>query len=239
MKYIITGASSGIGKQCVERLLSQGNICVMVVRNKNYLKDIVIKYPQLAKVISADISSPDNIKEIFDKVEDLYPFDGLVHCTGIATLKKMGENTVDIVRNTYATNVFSFIELMRLFVGKGVCKDGASVIIISSVIAQRSSKGQSVYLGTKAALDAIARCMARELVGRNIRVNTVISCTVKAEVLQQLREESFNLNGKIKLYSNLDIVPIEEVCGIIEYLLSDKSAHITGTSMPLDTGCLL
>lgn len=236
MKYLITGASSGIGKQCTEQLLSQGNACVIVVQNKDHFMDIVSMYPQLVKVVSADISSINNIKEIFDKVVDWYPFDGLVHCTGIVPLKRTGENIVDADRKTYITNVFSFIELMRLFAGNGVCKDGASIIIMT-VIAQISSEGQSVYLGTQAALDAIARCMARELVGRNIRINTVISRTVEIEVSQQLKKEQFYLNGELKFYSNLDNVPIEEVCAIIKYLLSDKSAHITGASIKLDARC--
>ena len=143
------------------------------------------------------------------------------------------------MRNAYTTNVFSFIELMRLFVGTGVCEEGASVVIMSSVIAQRGSNRQSIYSGTKAALDATARCMAKELINRKIRVNTITSGTVETEMLQKLRMESPNLDEKIKQHSPLGIVPVDEVCNMIEYLLSDKSLHITGASMPLDAGYLL
>lgn len=238
MKYIITGASSGIGKRCAERLLEQGHECVLIARNEERLAKLCNSY-DLAHAVPIDLSQVSSIESAFIKIKKLFPFDGMVHCAGIAPLSRTDENDMDIVRTAYATNVFSFIELMRLFVGNGACKDGASVVIMSSVVAQRGSNRQSIYSGTKAALDATARCMARELVNRRIRINTITSGTVETEMLQQLREKNPNLDEKIKAHSPLGIVPIDEVCSMIEYLLSDKSSHITGASMPLDAGYLL
>lgn len=239
MKYIITGASSGIGRRCVERLLEQGHECVLIARSKEELDTVAAPYNDRARVIIVDFLDVKSIEKVFDQIEDIYPFDGMIHCAGVAPLKRTDENTIDLVREVYTTNVFSFIELMRNFVKEGVCKDGAAVVIMSSVVAQRGSNRQSIYSGTKAALDATARCMARELVGRNIRVNTVVSGTVETDMLKKLRIESSNLDEKIKAHSPLGIVPIDEVCNMIEFLLSDGAAHITGASMPIDSGFLL
>ena len=238
MRYIITGASSGIGKRCAERLLENGNQCVLIARSKDKLEEICERYDKAYAVV-ADLSDLSAIEGIFEEIRGLLPLNGLIHCAGIAPLKRTDENYLEVVRNAYTTNVFSFIELMRLFVGTGVCEEGASVVIMSSVIAQRGSNRQSIYSGTKAALDATARCMAKELINRKIRVNTITSGTVETEMLQKLRMESPNLDEKIKQHSPLGIVPVDEVCNMIEYLLSDKSLHITGASMPLDAGYLL
>lgn len=238
MRYIITGASSGIGKRCAERLLEKGNQCVLIARSKEKLDEICKRYDK-AYAIIADLSDISAIEAIFKNVSNLFPFNGLIHCAGVAPLNRTDENHIEVVRNAYNTNVFSFIELMRLFVGTGVCEDGASVVIMSSVVAQRGSNRQAIYSGTKAALDATARCMAKELVNRKIRVNTITSGTVETEMLQKLRMESPNLDEKIKIHSPLGIVPVDEVCDMIEYLLSDKSSHVTGASMPLDSGYLL
>jgi NAD(P)-dependent dehydrogenase (short-subunit alcohol dehydrogenase family) len=238
MRYIVTGASSGIGKRCAERLLSSGNECVLVARSEDKLKKIKEKYPQTYIVVS-DLLKPGTIEKIFSELKVLFPFDGLVHCAGIAPLKRTDENDINTVRDTYATNVFSFLEMMRFFVQDGACRDGGSVVAMSSVVAHRGSNRQSIYSGTKAALEATVRCMAKELIYRKIRVNTVVSGTVETEMLCKLRCESPNLNVKIEQHSPLGIVPVEEVCEIIEFLLSDNASHITGVSMPIDSGYLL
>ena len=239
MKYIITGASSGIGKRCAERLLSAGNDCVLVARSKDKLDRIAFQYGSKAKVVVADFQTLTTIDKVFNECKELYPFDGLIHCAGIAPLKRVDENSMQIVREAYTINVFSFIEIMRNFVQPGVCVNGASVVSMSSVVGQRGSNRQSVYSGTKAALDAISRCMAKELLPRKIRVNTIVSGTVETEMLQSLRNGSPGLDEKIKVHSPLGIVPIDAVCGMIEYLLSDKASHITGASIPIDSGYLL
>ena len=239
MKYIITGASSGIGKRCAERLLSVGNDCVLVARNKEKLEEIASLYGSKAVVVVADLQDLNTIENIFDNCRGLYPFDGLIHCAGIAPLERVDENSMQTVRKAYTTNVFSFIEIMRNFVQPGVCVDGASVVSMSSVVGYRGSNRQSIYSGTKAALDATSRCMAKELLPRKIRVNTIVSGTVETEMLQSLRIESPGLDEKIRVHSPLGIVPIDAVCAMIEYLLSDKASHITGASIPIDAGYLL
>lgn len=239
MKYIITGASSGIGKRCAERLLDKGHECVIVARSKDKLDSLASNYKGSAHVIISNFNEINSIEKIFKETTELHPFDGMIHCAGIAPLKRIDENTIEIVRNTYTVNVFSFFELMRCFVAEGICKDGGAVVAMSSVIARRGSNRQSVYSGTKAALDAAARCMARELAGRNIRVNTVVSGTVETDMLKKLRIESPNLDEKIKNHSPLGIISTDEVCSLIEFLLSESAAHITGASVPIDSGYLL
>lgn len=238
MRYIITGASSGIGKRCAERLLENGHQCLLLARSEEKLINMQSVYKN-ATVQTIDLSHLESIENVFEEHKELFPFDGFIHCAGVAPLKRIDENDIDILRTAYATNVFSFIELMRHFVKEGTCRDGASVVVMSSVTSQRGSNRQSIYSGTKAALEATVRCMAKELLGRKIRVNAVVSGTVETDMLQKLREQSPNLDEKIRLHSPLGIVSIDAVCEMIEYLLSDRAAYITGASMPIDAGYFL
>ncbi len=238
MKYIITGASSGIGKRCAERLLEKGNECLLIARSEDKLNSIKMHYGG-AVIKAIDLNNYDQIKDIFDEYSYMFPFDGMVHCAGIAPLKRIDENDIDTVKNTYGTNVFSFIELMRFMAKEGVCNDGGAIVVMSSVIAHKGSNRQTIYSGTKAALEATVRCMSRELLSRRIRVNSVVSGTVETEMLERLRLESENLDEKIKQHSPLGIINIDEICDMVEYLLSDSAIHITGASMPIDSGFLL
>ena len=238
MRYLITGASSGIGKHCAERLLRKGNECLLLARSGDKLSEIKEFYEH-AHVEHVDLTDLNAVESVFDRNCQIFPFDGLIHCAGVAPLKRTDENDIDTVKNAYTVNVFSFIELMRCFVQEGVCKDGSSVVAMSSVVAHRGSNRQAVYAGTKAALEATIRCMAKELLPRRIRINAVVSATVDTAMLQKLRTESPDLDEKIKQHSPLGIVPIDEVCDVIEYLLSDSSNHLTGASVPIDAGFFL
>lgn len=240
MKYIITGASNGIGKRCAERLLQQGDSCVLIARSRETMETSFKMYSDRVYIVPTDLREIDAIESIFAQLDDRFlPLDGMVHCAGIAPLMRVDENDSNTVREAYTINVFSFIELMRCFVREGLCRDGASVVAMSSVVAHRASNRQSVYSGTKAALEATVRCIAKELIGRSIRVNAIASGTVETSMLQKLREKSSNLDDKIRQHYPLGIIPADIVCDLIEYLLSAKALNITGATVPLDSGYFL
>lgn len=239
--YLISGASGGIGRTIAEELLKKGNRCALVGRNNAVLSQFEAAWPETALSCSCDLRQASAVTEIFECLEEkeFLPLDGFVHCAGVAPLMRVDESDMGVVREAYAVNLFSFLEIMKFFVSGGRCHDGAAVVAISSVTAYRGSNRQTVYSGTKAALDASARCMAKELIDRKIRVNTIVSTVVETGMLQKLRAQSPNLDEKIKKHSPLGIVPGLEVCKMIEYLLSDAAAHITGTALQIDSGFLL
>lgn len=239
--YLITGASGGIGRNTAEELLKKGNRCALIGRNSDMLAQLEETWPEAALPCLCDLRKDDTVKKIFELLEEkgFLPLDGFVHCAGVAPLMCVDESDMGVVWDTYAVNLFSFLEIMKFFVSSGRCHDGAAVVAISSVAAYRGSNRQTIYSGTKAALDASVRCMAKELINRKIRVNTIISTAVETGMLQKLRTQSQNLDEKIKKNSPLGIVPVLEICQIIEYLLSDAAAHITGAALQIDSGFLL
>ena len=240
MKYLITGASSGIGKRCSQRLLEAGNTCILISRRIKSIEEYAGGMKN-AVPIYCDLADLRSIEGMISKLNDdgMFPVDGIVHCAGIAPLKRVEENDIETVMQTYQVNLFSFIELMRLLVKTDGLNEGSSVICMSSVVAERGSNRQTIYSGTKAALNATARCLSLELLSKKIRVNTVEAATVETEMLEKLREESDNLDEKIKAHSPLGVIPADRVCDMIEFLLSDCSSYITGAALPVDAGYFL
>ncbi len=240
-RYLITGATSGIGKVCAQQLLQKGYECYILGRNQNVLNEISAKYTETATPITVDLTDYENIKKFTDKINPNIVFDGFIHCAGIAPLKKIEENEPEIVLQTYMVNTFSFIDIIRLLFNKNHLKNDASIVAISSVIAHRGSNRQTIYSGTKAALEATIRCMAKEFISKKtrIRVNSIVSGIVETDMLKKLREKSPGLDEKLMVSSPLGIIEPERVSKMIEYLLSENSINITGASMQLDSGFLL
>lgn len=238
--YLITGASGGIGKELAEQLLSAGERCVLIARNTEDLWKLKERWMERTVVYSKDLRERD-MSDIFAelKKDGFLPLDGLIHCAGVAPLMRIEETDDQLLEETYAINVFSFVRLMKQFACSGVYQKGASVVIMSSVTAQRGSNRQAVYAGSKGAVEATVRCLAKELLQRQIRVNAITSGVIETPMLQRLRIESVHLDESIKSTYPLGIIPVEEVCDAIRFLLSDSAAHITGTSFSVDSGYLL
>lgn len=241
--YLITGATGGIGGVIAQRLLEKGDRCAMLVReaSKDVLLPVEKAYSETAICCCYDLAQSDFGADLFRELNErgFLPLDGFIHCAGVAPLMRVDENDAGVIKNTYQINLFSFLEIMKYFVREGNYKDGAAVAAISSVTAYRGSNRQAVYAGTKAALDATVRCMAKELIPKKIRVNSVVSGVVETEMLCELRKKSPGLDEKLKLTSPLGVIPPQEVLTAVEYLLSNAAEHITGTSMALDSGFFL
>ena len=108
---------------------------------------------------------------------------------------------------------------------------------LSSVVSSRGSNRQSLYAGTKAALEEVIRHYAETI--EDVRVNAIVSGAVRTEMLEKLEEESSGLEDRMKNYYPLGIIEIKKIWETVEFLLSDRSETINGVSFPYDSGYLL
>ena len=105
-RYLVTGASSGIGKACAVKLLEQDNNVIAVSRSMPAIDNNRMNY------VECDLSLPGSgTKLVVEKLKerDLLPIDGFIHCAGVAPLLKISENEADKVKSIYEVNLFSFI----------------------------------------------------------------------------------------------------------------------------------
>lgn len=239
--YILTGATSGIGKVCVEKLLEKGHECFVVGRNQSIMDTFKDKYPDTVKTFNVDLSDYNSIDSFISRIKPDVVLNGFIHCAGVAPLKKIEENEPTVVLQTYMVNTFSFIEIIRLLFDNNILKNDASIVAISSVAAHRGSNRQAIYSGTKAALEATIRCMAKEFISKKtkIRINSIVSGTVETGMLKDLRQNSPGIDEKLAVTYPLGIISPENIYNMVEYLLSDAAINITGASMQLDSGFLL
>lgn len=235
--FLVTGGNSGIGKSVVKLLLQQGAKVFALDVKTDQLE--ILKNHNAGKLqyLNADLTDFSNYNALFETAKGSgYLFDGMVHCAGISPLMKIEDNDIETMLLTYRINVLSFIELLKYFHKSDYTNDGASVATMTSIATSVASYRQTVYSSSKAALEQVVRCAAKEFMDRKIRINAVSAGAVETEMLVKLEKESEGLREKFLKYYPLGLIAPEEIANTLIYLLSDESKHMDGTILRLDSG---
>jgi len=240
---LITGASSGIGRQCAVTCSQMDAKVVLLGRNKERLTETLslMINKERHSLYSVDITDYAGIEEVAgDIVEKYGKIDGLINCAGISTTLLFNMTRPEKMDEFFRTNVYASINLTRIVTGKNYFSEhGGSVIFISSVMGVAGEVGKSIYCLTKGALIAGAKAIALELSPRKIRVNCispgVVETPMSKNAVYSRNEESLN---KIKSLHPLGLGKPEDVANACLFLLSDAARWITGTNLIVDGGYL-
>ena len=237
---IITGASSGIGRQCAIIFSQLGANVILIARNKERLKDTFNKLEKGNHlIIPQEITEYIELEEVIDNtIHKVGKISGFVHSAGIEMTLPLRNMQSSYYEEIFSVNVIAGFELARIISKKKyINKDGASFVFISSVMGILGQAGKVGYCSSKGALISGARAMAMELEKKNIRVNCILSGVVETEMTNKMVE---NLPEESKK-SIIDMHPLglgkpEDIANACTFLLSDASRWITGTNLIVDGG---
>lgn len=238
-KYLITGATSGIGKELALNLLCDSNAKIFVLgRNEEKLQRCFGEYRNNCSIIVCNLLDLRSIQNVFYSLNG-EKLDGLIHCAGLSPLNTVVDNKIDTMMETFTVNYFSFMELCKFFHNPQFSTEGASIVAMSSIAASSIPYRQSIYSSSKAALEQSIRCIAKEFLDRKIRVNAIAAGAVETEMLQDLETKSNGLKEKLSSYYPLGTIHKKEIIEFIKFLLSGKAVHITGSIFNIDSGFLV
>ncbi|MDL1984279.1 MAG: SDR family oxidoreductase [Deltaproteobacteria bacterium] len=229
---LVTGASSGIGRQTCISIANMGGKIIASGRNEERLKETITMLPEdKHKMFKADLTKTSEIEEM---VNDLDKINGVVHCAGIVKLLPMKFYTKEYLREVNEINYEVPVLLTKTLHKKRKILNNSSIIFISSIMSQVGKIGQGLYAGTKGALVAITKVIALELAAKNIRVNCISPGLVKTPLIDLITFKK-EIEENIKLHP-LGLGDPEDVANACVYLLSDASRWITGTNLIIDGG---
>lgn len=237
---LITGASSGIGRNCAIAASQFGANVILIARNQKELKET---YSRLKKgnhiLFSQDISEYNKLEEIVRKsVEKVGRIAGFIHSAGIEMTIPLKSLKSVYYEKVISVNAISAFELARLISNREyIDEKGASFIFISSIMGMVGQAGKVAYCASKGALIGAARAMALELVYKKIRVNCILPAIIETEMSKELFEKISEESRK----SIMDMHPLglgkpEDVANACIFLLSEASRWITGTNLIVDGG---
>ncbi len=238
---VVTGASSGIGRQCAISCSKMGATVVLLARNTERLHETAqMMYNQEKHyAVSVNLTDYVRVEEVVkDIVNKVGRISGVLHCAGISTTLPLKLVTVEKMEEFFHTNVFSAYNLTREVCKMGnFSKEGGSIVFFSSVMGKVGENGKSLYGMTKGALLSGARSLACELAKKRIRVNTISPGAIITPINRFLPHIADpEKRAMLEKQHLLGLGKTTDVANACIYLLSDASQWVTGIDLCVDGG---
>ena len=173
MKVLITGASSGIGRDMARVLSNKGYDLILVARNEKELEKLKNELQTNIKIISMDLSSVENCKNLYEQVKD-DNIDILVNNAGFGTIGAFRKTDMDKELSMIDLNIKAVHILTKLFLNDFIKRDSGYILNVSSASAFQPGPLMATYYSTKCYVYHLTLALYEEL--RRIKSNVKVSC---------------------------------------------------------------
>jgi NAD(P)-dependent dehydrogenase (short-subunit alcohol dehydrogenase family) len=236
---LVTGASSGIGREIAIVCSQMGAQLVISGRNEKRLDDTykMLDGNNHLKIIS-DMTKEQDIEHLSDSVPQLDGFSNNAGITRVVLVKHLKRTTLNEI---LLTNTIAPIVLTQLLLKKDKIKKPGSIVFTSSLSGVYCVHyGESMYAASKGAISGFAKGAALDLSKNNIRVNSVCPGIIQTELFQTNAVLSHEeLEEKQKFFPLKRFGQPKDVAYAVVYFLSDASSWVTGADLKIDGGYTL
>jgi NAD(P)-dependent dehydrogenase (short-subunit alcohol dehydrogenase family) len=172
--WLITGVSSGFGRELTRQLLERGDRVVGTVRGLDKVADLSKEYPDTFQAEKLDVTDPTAVRTLVDRAfGDLGRIDVIVSNAGYGLFGAAEELSDDQVAHIIATNLTGSIQLIRASLPHLRRQGGGRIIQLSSYGGQVAFAGNSLYHATKWGIEGFCEAVAQEVAGFGIGVTIV------------------------------------------------------------------
>ena len=183
--FLITGASSGIGRACAARFAAEGARLILTSRRRDALEAAAAQAGGAAAVIPADLTDANSAASLCERICADFPrLDGIVHSAGVGLYAPSYDSHPDKARRLLELNFLAPVEITRRLLPQ--IPDGGAVVTISSVAGKIPLPWLNLYSASKYALNAFSDGLRIELAERRIGVLNVCPCYVETPFQQNV-----------------------------------------------------
>ncbi len=177
---LITGATSGIGKELAYIYAKKGHNLILIARRDKLLQklksDLEANFDCLIEYYVCDLNDIEKVTEKINKLNNKYEINCLINNAGIGIFETINDLSIKAINDQININVISPIIITRLLIDN-INKNNGAIINICSVLSYLPSTGASIYVATKHALHGFSNTIRLEY--PNIHVLTIHPATVK------------------------------------------------------------
>ncbi|WP_068626308.1 SDR family NAD(P)-dependent oxidoreductase [Tsukamurella tyrosinosolvens] len=242
-RVIVTGGTSGIGRDLVERFHAEGAEVYFSGRSADRGAAVAAESGPRARFVRGDMSDPDDVARLIRAASAEGPVHCVVNNAAATEVDTIDTITPDVLSESMWSVFGSVVLVTKAAIP--VIPDGGSIINIGSTAAHRGNSSPPVYSSLKAAVIHLTRCLALELGDRGIRVNAVSPGAIATPIFQGLlglgelsREKAMPL-----IHDALAAVNPSGRAGVgadvaeaVVFLASDETRYITGQDIVVDGG---
>ena len=198
MKALITGASSGIGRDMARVLSGKGYDLILVARDKKNLEKLKKELNTNIKIISMDLSDIDNCKKLYKEVKD-DNIDILINNAGFGNIGSFRKTDLDKELNMIDLNIKALHILTKLFLNDFIEKDSGYILNVSSSASFQPGPLMATYYSTKSYVTHLTLAIYEEL--KQMNSNVKISCLCPGPVATNFNNVA-NCEFKVKSLSS-------------------------------------
>ncbi|MDA9193029.1 SDR family oxidoreductase [Candidatus Pelagibacter ubique] len=228
-KYLIFGATGSVGSSLAEQLKKSGNDIHLIARNENEVKTI-------AEKLGCTYTVADVLEEGFiEKVKsDISEIKGIAYCVGSIDLKPLRMVTEADMNKCMKLNLYSAIEAIKGF-QESLKKNKGSVVLFSTVAAQRGFTNHTIIASAKAAVEGLTVTLAAEF-APHIRVNCIAPSLSKSKIAEPMLKNPAIAEGIAKAHPLKRLGEGKDSAALAKFLITEESSWITGQIIAVDGG---
>ena len=228
-KYLIVGATGSIGSNLATQLYDSNKDVHLVGRNEDETKSLSEKLGFTYTI--ADVLEDGFIDKIKSDIDDIK---GIAYCVGSIDLKPLKISSESDFNKCMKLNLYSAVELIKGF-QDSLKKNKGSIVLFSTVAAQRGFTNHSIIASAKAAVEGLAVSIAAEF-APDIRVNCVALSLINSKIAQPILKNAALAQGIAKAHPLKRIGEGKDGAALSKFLLTEESSWVTGQVIAVDGG---
>jgi 3-oxoacyl-[acyl-carrier protein] reductase len=235
---IVTGSSRGIGAQIARTLAEAGASVVINYSSNQKPADKVVSEIKAnggsAIAIKADISSPEEVKRMFDSaISQFGKINILINNAGLILYKTIQNTTDDDFDKIFSVNVKGTFNTLREAASR--LENDGRIINLSSSTTRLMLPTYGAYCATKGAVEQLTRVFSKEVGARNITVNSISPGPVNTELFTAGKsEEVINRLASMSAFDRIG-EPVD-VARVVSFLVSEEASWVTGQNIGANGG---
>ena len=193
MKALITGASSGMGRDMAKILSQKGYDLILVARDEKKLEEVKKQLKAETKIVAMDISKEENCKKLYEENKDI---DILINNAGFGDCGHFEETSLDKDIQMIHTNIIAYHILTKLYLKEMIKKDSGKILNVASIAGFMPGPLMTTYYSTKNYVVRFSESIREELRRKKSKVQISILCPGPVDTnFNKVADVEFALKG--------------------------------------------